>query len=90
MPKNNNKKNYNIQSNIIPGSKQDSSVNTFENQHCIQGLGELKGGHSNENKPVSSFTNNKQFLDAQSNYVPESNQDTSISTFKNQNSIQGS
>ena len=37
----------------------------------------------------STFTSQYQFLDAQTNDIPGANQDSSVSTFKNQMSIQG-
>ena len=40
-------------------------------------------------EPVNSFTSQYQFLDAQSNNVPGANQESSVATFANQNSVQG-
>ena len=40
-------------------------------------------------QPTNSFTSEYQFLDASSNNVPGANQDSSVSTFQNQMSVQG-
>ena len=40
-------------------------------------------------QPTNSFTSEYQFLDASSNNVPGANQDSSVSTFENQMSVQG-
>ena len=77
-----------VENNDLNQNEIDTMNMSIPSENLKKPVVELLEVDTNKND-TDPFTSQYQFLDAQSNLVPEANQDSSNNTFDNQHSIQG-